>query len=437
MFDLIVLGGGPGGVASARRAAQLGAKVALVDADWRQGRAIRGWLPKRFLAQAARASDLPDPAAAFRAFQVRRDRAVGEALAALVAELDEAGVEVIAERAALERLDAGAVLATRRGRLEAPHLVLAVGASPTWPAWGGGLIEPAEALYADDGPLPSRVVIVGGGYIATAQAALLRSFGVDVTLILPEAEPLGGFDDDLRRVVGDRLSNLGVRLRPETEVIGIAADGPTRVVATTAGTCRCDRVAFAAERAPKPNTAGLDLARFGVRLTVDGAVQVDVRYAASVSGLHAIGDCADHAGQGLDGSTFDFGAVAVAEGEAVVEHLFDPSPPPPLDYDHVPIIVQGRPEIAAVGLGEARARALGFDVLADGRQGGAGFVKLVADRHSGRLLGCHLVGEGAGALVQGLALALGAGADLPRLRRTVAAPHGLAEELLALAKGLG
>ncbi|MFW5680250.1 MAG: FAD-dependent oxidoreductase [Pseudomonadota bacterium] len=436
MLDLIVLGGGPGGVACARRAAGLGATVALIDADWRQGRAIRGWLPKRFLAQAARSSDLADPDGAFRAFQARRDQAVAEALERLVLELDEAGVRVVASAARVESAAPPVVVAGDM-RLEARELVLAVGARAAAPDWGSDLVEPAEALYADTGPLPSRVVIVGGGYIATAQAALLRSFGIEVTLVLPETEPLGGFDEDLRRLVGDRLVAQGVRLRPETTVTMVERAEHGVRVRTTAGDLLADRVVCAGERVLRPNTAALDLERFGVRLAVDGAVHVDVRYAASAPHLYAIGDCADHAGQGLDGSTFDYGAVAAAEGEAVAEHLFGANSPPPLDYDHVPVLVHGRPEIAAVGLGEARARALGFDVVAASRRGRERFVKLVADRASGRILGCHLLGEGAGALIQGLALALGAGADLARLQRTVAAPHTLAEELLALAKGLG
>ncbi len=437
MYDLVVLGGGPAGVACARRAAALGAEVALIDADWRRGRAIRGWLPKRFLAQTARASDLADPAAAFAAFQARRDRAVEAALADLAAGLRAAGVRIVAAPAMLESLDGGVRLATGEGEVRGAELVLAVGARTAWPDWGQGLVEPAEALYADTGPLPRQLVVVGGGYVATAQALLLRSFGVDVTLVMPEAEPLGGFDDDLRRLVGDRLAEAGVRLRPETAVRAVRQAAAGLEVETTAGTLVAERVAFAAAEAPRPATAPLRLDRFGVRLARDGAVQVDVRYAASVAGLSAVGDCADHAGHGLNAQSFDLAAVATAEGEAVAERLFGTAVPPPLDYDHVPMVVPGRPEIAVVGLDEGRARMLGFAVRAAMRDDADGFAKLVVDAADGRLLGCHLMGEGAGALVQGLALALGAGADLAQLQRTVQAPHPLAEKLLACAKGLG
>ena len=409
----------------------------MIDADWRQGRAVRGWLPKRFLAQTARSSDLADPAAAFAAFQRRRDRAVAAALERLVADLDVARVRVIAAQAQLRSLGAGAELDTVGGSVRARHLVLAVGAKTSWPEWGQGLLDPAEALYGGKGPLPRRLVVIGGGYVATAQAALLRSFGVEVTLVLPEAEPLAGFDDDLRRLVGEGLAARGVRLRPETEVLDVGRGEAGLEVRTTAGALVADRVVLASEQAPRPLTAALGLERFGVRLAGDGAVQVDVRYAASVDGLYAIGDCSDHAGQGLSASTFDLGAVAACEGEAVAERLFAATPPPPLDYDHVPLLIPGRPELAVVGLGEARARALGFAVRAAVARDDDEFVKLVVDAADGRILGCHLVGEGAGPLVQGLAMALGAGADLARLQRTVPVPHPLAEKLLALAKGLG
>jgi glutathione reductase (NADPH) len=299
----------------------------------------------------------------------------------------------------------------------------------------------ADRLYLDDGPLPARLVVLGGGWQATGAAGLFRALGCEVTLVFADADPLAGFDAELRRHVGDALAGAGVRLRPQTRVSAVTAGGRRRAVETDAGVLAAERVVLAGDAPPIPNTDHLGLETLGVATTPDGAIYVDTRYATRRAGVFAIGDCADHAGHGLAPATFDYASIAAVEGRRLAEHLAG-APPAPLDYDRQPLIVPGRPALATVGLAEDRARALGLRVAARGRTlDGDRFAKLVVDADGGEVLGCHLAGAGAGAALERVVAALAVDADAATLARRLAAPAAaadpFAEELVAQARELG
>ncbi len=185
---------------------------------------------------------------------------------------------------------------------------------------------------------------------------------VATSLILRRELPLRGFDLDVRGALAEQLRARGMDLRPETVVKAIARHGDGVLLDTSAGPLEYDAVLYATGRHPVPNTGSLGLAEQGVDLGADGAVRVDGSYRSSVPSIYAIGDCSDHAGAGLDAGSFDLTPVAIAEGRAIAEALFNDNPQE-VCYATIPTAVFSLPEAAAVGLTEEGARAAGHDVL--------------------------------------------------------------------------
>jgi glutathione reductase (NADPH) len=289
---------------------------------------------------------------------------------------------------------------------------------------------------------PGRLAVVGAGYIGLELASILHGLGVEVSLILRRELPLRGFDLDVRAALAEQLRARGLDLRPETVVDAIAKNGEGVLLDSSFGPLEYDAVLYATGRDPVPNTKGLGLVEQGVELTPEGAVRVDRGYRSSVASIHAIGDCSHHAGAGLDPGTFDLTPVAIAEGRAIAEALFNHNPHE-VCYATIPTAVFSLPEAAAVGLTEERARALGHDVLIFRTSfrpllhtltGAAArtMMKLVVDRPSDRVLGCHMVGEDAAEIVQGLAIALTAGATKAQFDATVGLHPSAAEEFVTM-----
>ena len=204
---------------------------------------------------------------------------------------------------------------------------------------------------------------------------------------------------------------------------------------------------YATGREAIPNTRSLGLEALGVRTDASGAICVDPAYQSSVPSIYAVGDCSDHAGAGLDSGSFDLTPVAIAEGRVIAETLFNDNPHR-VNYATIPTAVFGIPEIGAVGLTEERARELGHDVVAyktsfrpllhtlTGAQVRV-MMKLVVERASDRVLGCHMVGEEAGEIIQGLAIALTAGATKAQFDETVGLHPSVAEEFVTMYQASG
>ena len=205
---------------------------------------------------------------------------------------------------------------------------------------------------------------------------------------------------------------------------------------------RYDAVLYATGREPIPNTRGIGLEELGVRMEPGGAICVDADYRSSVPGIFAVGDCSDHAGAGLDSGSFDLTPVAIAEGRAIAERQFNANPCA-VGYDSIPTAVFGIPEAAAVGLTEERAHAFGHDVaiyrtrfrpLLHTLTGEPNrtMMKLVVDRPSDRVLGCHMVGDDAAEIIQGFAVAMTAGATKAEFDDTVGLHPTAAEEFVTM-----
>jgi glutathione reductase (NADPH) len=454
-FDLFVIGGGSGGIACARRAASYGARVALAEAGRLGGTCvIRGCVPKKLMHYAAHLRHalqlaagygwkVTEPALDFPALLESRDREILRLQGIYRRMLADAGVRLFEARA---RIAAGGPPFTIRvgeEEVTAARVLIAVGGRPSLPELPG--IEHAvtsDFILEQRYPFPAELVVVGGGYIGIELASIFRGLGSRVRLVMRRDLPLRGFDSGLRHEIAEGLEREGVELVRGTRVEGLGRDGSRFRLATDSGAMDADLVVYATGRHPIPNTRGLGLEALGVRTNPEGAIFVDIGYESNVPGIHAVGDCSDHAGNGLDASQHDLTPVAIAEGRALAERLFNDNPET-VAYGTVPTAIFGIPQAASVGLSEERARELGFDVevyetafrpmlytLPD--VPARTWMKLVVDRADGRVLGCHMVGDDAAEIVQGLAVALTAGAKKADLDATVGIHPTAAEEFVTM-----
>ena len=456
-FDLFVIGGGSGGVACARRAGAYGAKVALCEPSRVGGTCvIRGCIPKKLMRygalfpghfEAARGYGwrLEPPAHDWRALIEARNREIARLNGVYIRMLETAGVTLLKDRGRI----AGPNAVEVAGEIHtAEHILVAVGARPSLPDLPGlGLAITSDDVLEHLEDKPGHLVVVGGGYIGIELATICHALGVRTTLVIRRTEPLRGFDRDVRAAATEEMRQRGLDLRTSTTVHHLERAGGRLVLHTTAGPIPADAVLYATGREAIPNTRSLGLEELGVRTDASGAICVDPAYRSSVPSIYAVGDCSDHAGAGLDSGSFDLTPVAIAEGRVVAETLFNANPHQ-VNYATIPTAVFGIPEIGAVGLTEERARELGHDVviyrtsfrpLLHTLTGAAIriMMKLVVDRASDRVLGCHMVGEEAGEIIQGLAIALTAGATKAQFDATVGLHPSVAEEFVTMYQASG
>lgn len=440
-YDLITIGGGSGGVRASRMSAAHGARVALIESGALGGTCVNvGCIPKKLFSHAAHAaSDFADArgfgwsvtGARFdwKTLLANKDREISRLNGVYAQVLQDAGVKIITGRARV--IDAHTV-AVGDQILGAAHLLIATGGHAVKPDIPGAElgITSDQAFHLD--ALPRRAVVVGGGYIAVEFASIFNGLGVKTTLLHRGAQLLRGFDEDLGRVLGEEMAQHGITLELNETPTGLARDGDgLRVLLGSGRGIDTDLVMFATGRAP--NVAGLGLEDAGVRLATNGAVQVDDFYCSSVPSIHAIGDVIDRV---------QLTPVAIAEGMALARTLFK-NDPSKLDYANIPTAVFSHPHVGSVGLSEAKAREkhdavdvyrTRFRPLKATLSGSKErvFMKLVVARDSGRVLGAHMVGDEAGEIIQGLAVALNCGATKAQFDATLGIHPTTAEEFVTL-----
>jgi glutathione reductase (NADPH) len=295
-----------------------------------------------------------------------------------------------------------------------------------------------EVVYG----MPKRLVVVGAGYIGIELASIMNALGAETRVILRADKPLRGFDEDLRQHLTDGLIGYGLELMPNTTVSGVEAIPGGYRLATSNGPVEADKIVYATGRPPLPNTRRLGLDRLAVAMDPTGAIHVDKAYRCNIDGLYAVGDCADHAGAGLGSGQHDLTPVAIAEGRVIAETLFNDNPHE-VAYDSIPTAIFGLPQAASVGLAEAAARARGHTVriyetrfrpmlyTLTGDQHRT-YMKLVVDAETDRVLGCAMVGDDAAEIIQGLAIALTAGATKAQFDATVGVHPSAAEEFVTM-----
>jgi len=441
-YDLFVIGGGSGGVRAARLAAsEAGARVGLAE-EYRMGGTcvIRGCVPKKLMVfasgyasamQDARAYGWDVAAGGFdwAAFRARLDAELDRLEGIYRGNLQKAGVEIFDTRAVLA--DAHTVRLADGTEKTARHILVATGGRPFVPEFPGSehVITSNEVFRFE--ALPKRILIVGGGYIACEFACILSGLGVKVTQYYRGAQILRGFDEEARGHIAMAMCDQGIGLRLGCNVqrIDRVADG-LWVKATDGHDGVYDAVLYATGRVP--NTAGLGLEDLGIGLKENGGVEVDGYSQTAVPSIYAVGDVTDR---------INLTPVAIREGAAFVETVFKGNPTR-ADHELVPGAVFTRPEFGTVGLSEEEARARGgVEVYATAfrpmQSGFAGredrvLMKLIVCAHTRRVLGCHIVADHAGEMIQLAAIAIRMGATKDDFDRTVAVHPTMAEELVTL-----
>jgi glutathione reductase (NADPH) len=440
--DLFVIGGGSGGVRAARIAAQHGARV-MVAEEYRMGGTcvIRGCVPKKLLVYAARFRGEFEDAEGYGwtlshalfdwpTLIANKDKEIARLEAAYTATLDRAGVKIVKTRATLA--DAHTVQLASGERVRAAYVLIAAGGAPSYGEQIPGIehaISSNEAFHLPK--LPHRVLVQGGGYTAIEFAGIFAGLGSQVTIVYRGENILRGFDDDVRAHLRAELEKRGIRVVTGCKVTAIER-GHTHLSAHLSGGDQvpADCVMFAIGRMPNVK---IGLQEAGVKLAKNGGVAVDEYSRTSAANIYAVGDVTNR---------INLTPVAIREGHAFADTVFG-GKPTAVDHTNVPTAVFSEPEVGAVGLTEAQARErlVQTDIYKamfkplkatlSGRDT-AVLLKLVVDGLSGRVVGCHVVGEGAGEMTQLAAVAVQMGATKADFDATVALHPTAAEELVTM-----
>jgi glutathione reductase (NADPH) len=445
-YDLFVIGAGSAGVRAARRAAELGKRVAVAEEDRVGGTCVlRGCVPKKLFVHAARyAEDFEDSVGfGWQVDGLKFDwstlvsNVTGDTAwlsGVYVRNLEKAGAEIIRGRAVLK--DAHTIhLQAENRTVTASVVLIATGGEPRRDLAIPGI---EHAITSNEfftlRRQPRRVLIVGGGYVAVELASVFSALGTETTLLHRGDKILRGFDDEVRRTLMAGMERRGVTISTSEQPVSIDKAADCLNVATRSGTrIKVDEVLLAIGR--RPNTRDLGLEAVGVATDAAGAVVVDRFSRTSIPNIYAVGDVT---------SRLQFTPVAIREGAAFVETVFG-GHPTAVDYDNVPVAVFGNPEVGTVGLTEeaARARYEALDIYRThvkplpNRVAGRDermFVKMIVEAETDRVVGCHIVGPSASELIQLVAVAMKMGATKADFDATTALHPTLAEEVVTLGR---
>jgi glutathione reductase (NADPH) len=442
--DLFVIGAGSGGVRAARIAVGYGAKVMIAE-EYRIGGTcvIRGCVPKKLLVYASRFSHEFADAAGFGwtvgawtfdwpTLIANKDKEIARLEGVYRCNLEKAGVEIVKSRAVIEDAHTVRLLASG-ARVRAAHILIATGG---WPHHGRPIpglehaITSNEAFHLDE--LPASILIQGGGYIAVEFACIFAGLGSQVTLVYRGENILRGFDDDVRAHLRGEMEARGIKVITGQLVEAIEPQDNRYVAVLTDGRRMvAEKVMFAVGR--KPNIANLGIEHAGVTIADNGGIAVDRYSRTVVPHIFAIGDVTNRV---------NLTPVAIREGHAVADTLFG-GRPTAVDHIHVPTAVFSEPEIGVIGLTESEARERlarvdiyksNFRPLKATLSGSPSrmLMKLVVDAATDRVVGCHIVGEAAGEMIQLIGIAVKTGATKADFDATMAVHPTAAEELVTM-----
>ena len=447
-FDLFVIGAGSGGVRAARFAAGFGARVAVAESRYLGGTCVNvGCVPKKLLVYGAHFTEDFEQAAGF-------GWSLGEANFDWPTLIANKNREIQRLNGIYRNLlvNSGVSLLEGHARILGPHqvevngqaysagyILIATGGWPQLPDIPGKelAISSNEAFHLQQ--LPRRVLVVGGGYIAVEFASIFHGLGAQTSLLYRGEMFLRGFDGAVRRHLREELDKKGLDLQFNSDIERIEqlADGSLLATLRDGRELATDCVFYATGRRPMLDNLGLE--NTAVELDERGFIRVDEQYQTREPSVLALGDVIGRV---------QLTPVALAEGMAVARRLFRPEEYRPVDYRNIPTAVFSLPNIATVGLSEEQARAEGYQVkifesrvrpmkltLTDSQE--RTLMKLVVDADSDRVLGCHMVGPEAGEIIQGLAVAIKAGATKQIFDETLGIHPTAAEEFVTLRTPVG
>lgn len=443
-FDLFVIGAGSGGVRLARMSAAKGARVAVAEDRDLGGTCVNvGCVPKKLFVYA---SHLPEELEDGRGFgwshsgdlrldwktlvsnknaEISRLNGIYDQL------LTSSGAEIIRGRATLVSANAVEV----EGQIySAERIVIATGGWPRVLDIPGKehVLTSNEFFFLED--LPEEAIMLGGGYIAVELAGILQGLGVKTTLVYRGSKLLRGFDNEVVEFVTEQVQNKGINIifNDNLEQVAKTSESEFLVTFTSGRTMSTGAVFSAIGREPK--TAGLGLESLGIECAQGGAVIVNDQYQTSVPSVYAIGDVIDRV---------QLTPVALAEGMYLANLFFGDVSPQAVDYDNIPTAVFCQPNIGTVGLTEeqAKERCAEIDVYVSsfrpmkhtmsGRNERS-LMKLIVERASDKVVGAHMVGPEAGEIIQGVAIAIKAGATKAQFDGTIGIHPTAAEEFVTM-----
>lgn len=442
-YDLFVMGAGPGGLAASEQAAGYGVRVAIAEQDLVGGTCvIRGCIPEKLLSFAAEFSDDSQVAAGYgwnepqstfdwQQFIAAKEREIQRLSQVHNQKLEKIGVELIKGYATF--IDAHTLDVAGR-QITADKILIAVGAKDVKPEIPGSEYVITSSQLFSLKQQPKHIAVIGGNYIPVKLAGIMNNLGSQVTQVFLEDHILSAFDENLALAVQEDMTQRGIQILNNSTVKEIkrVGDELDLILSTKSeNLLSVDTVLFALCRSPNIN--GLALEKAGIQLS-EGAIMVDEYNQTTQANIFAVGDCINR---------INFTPVAIAQGRAFADTQFGNNPRT-ICYEYVPSTVSSHPEAATVGLSEAEARRILGDAVrcycskfrpllhSLTNRDEKTLIKLVVDSRSDRVLGAHMVGEGAIEIIQCLALAIRVGATKKHFDEAIGIHPSIAEEFLTL-----
>jgi len=441
-FDLFVIGAGSGGVRAARMAASKGKKVAVAEERYLGGTCVNvGCVPKKLFVYA---SQFPELFHASRGFgwdmgdqpnlnwsRLRDNKTTEIERLNLIYQqlLDNSGAKLFNGRATIK----GPYQISINGvDYSAKNILIATGSWPFIPEFPGSelAISSNEMFYLDR--LPEKAVVVGGGYIAVEFAGILNGLGVETHLVYRGSQLLKAFDPEVASWVQQGMREKGITIYLNTEVEKITQKDQQLIINLNQGeSIEAGLALYATGR--NANTAGLGIENTQIILNNRGSIEVDKHFRTAEPSIYALGDVIDRV---------QLTPVAIQEAMVLIDHLYA-NKTCEMDYNNIPTAVFSQPELATVGLTEAQAKEKynhiqvyksDFKPMFNTLGGGSSriFIKLMVDRATDRVVGCYMVGDHAAEIIQGIAIAIKAGATKAHFDATIGIHPSTAEEFVTL-----
>ncbi|MGK0442379.1 MAG: glutathione reductase (NADPH) [Pseudohongiellaceae bacterium] len=441
-YDLFVIGAGSGGVRASRMAAGYGAKVAVAEDRYMGGTCVNvGCVPKKLYVYASQFSHSFEDSQGFgwsktapsfdwttlrdnKKDEIARLNGIYDGM------LDNAGVTVIKGRARF--IDTHTV-AVGDQQYTAERIIIATGGWPYIPNIPGKEHAVSSNEIFDLETFPQRVIVVGGGYIAVEFACIFNGLGAQTTQLYRGPLFLRSFDEDVRQFAADEIAKSGVELKFNSNISAIEkqSDGSLLAILDDGSSISCDAILYATGR--KPHLQDLGLEHVNVELNDNGTIKVNDQFQTSETNIYALGDVT---------GGMELTPVALAEGMALAKTLYN-NEPSSVDYDNIATAVFCQPTIGTCGLSEQQAQEKYGDIdvydsnframkhTIGGRQERT-YMKLIVDKASDKVVGVHMVGDEAGEIIQGIAIAMKAGATKAQFDSTIGIHPTAAEEFVTM-----
>lgn len=445
-YDYLVIGGGSGGIASARRAASYGAKVALFEGGKIGGTCVNvGCVPKKVMWNTAGVAEMLHDAGQYgfdidvKSFdwskiKKARDTYIQRLNSIYHRGLNTSEVDEIQGMASFEN---DRTINCNGESYTADHILVAVGSTPIVPDMPGAELGITSDGFFELDRLPKKVVVIGGGYIGVEFAGLLNSLGSEVTILLRSESFLNTFDVSLRETLMEEMQGNGVNVLTCVHMDKLIKekDGSITLHSQDGNTITgFDTVIWATGRRPK--TDGLNMEAVGIKQDKRGYISTDEFQNTNVNGIYAVGDVTGR---------LALTPVAIAAGRRLADRIFNHQNDAKLDYENIPSVVFSHPPIGTVGLSEDAARKEYGDsmvkvyqsrftnmVYAVTERKPPTVVKLVTVGDKEKVVGCHIIGYQADEIIQGFAVPIKMGATKKDFDNTVAIHPTAGEELVTL-----